>query len=79
MSETTSEQAIEVIRQLVEDNGYIMPGWSILADPHTYVCSYCGAVASMNYAQRIFMKHDDDCPVHLGEQLVRRASAQEGE
>jgi hypothetical protein len=64
------ERLIDLIRQLVEDRGDVMPAWSLPIDARNYTCSYCGAIASRNYNERIFMDHDDDCPVHLGQRLL---------
>lgn len=64
------ERALKVLRELVEDTGDIMPGWSYPIGAYDYGCSYCGALSTMDDGGRYAMTHDDDCPVAVGAALL---------
>jgi glutamate synthase domain-containing protein 1 len=64
------EQLRNVLRELVEDTGDVMPGWSLPMDCCNYACSYCGAMQEIRYPDRYLMIHDEDCPVNVGMRLL---------
>jgi len=78
MSKSDMNELLDVLRQLVEDTGEVMPGWSILIDAYNYGCSYCGAMATMDVSERQMMRHDKECPVSEGLRLLKKYTHEGG-